>query len=797
MLERTNHQIHLTQLLERLGSQDFCVKNIVETLITRSFDAHSGFINCFESASPQDFEVFSDSNSRSVNKAESLSWPLFEGHLSASSYLPIRAFRGAPSRLWGPVDKLRIFRSSGTNSGPEGRSWSCFSQDGLRFYKASSITSFLGVLESRVLPFSGDFLNMEFLSLIPPVENWPDSSLAQMIEWFSEIWPTTYAVEPDPKSFQKLMHQFSGLGKPLCIFGTAFHFVNLLDACRAAGTKPVSLPAGSIIIETGGTKGKSRKIERQDLYGLLSDSFKVSQAAIISEYGMCELASQAWDYVDARTPEPATLESRRFKFPWWVKLAVMTHPSQYSSSGSGTLTIQDFARTDLMSPQQVFPIQTEDLAEVSTLGSFRLRGRIPNAPLKGCSMLAEDALVKTTPSLTETTHASEKGPILDPKNEDLMDHARKSYALFDTLHGDEELKKRLTLELSSDWLAKQALDNLIASRPANIEGMINAARHASGHQKIPKRWLIVAPASHSIAAIHPILIGLTLGLDLRVRVPTIANIPSNQTCLHRLLELASDAGFDLVTLDSSWRLGANDLLDGEHILMFGDDDTCAWMQSFAPNRVRSFSNATSVTVTHSSTLDRKTACQRIIKDQLALRQRGCLSSRMIFVVGGDETTINNNLMHALPEEFTKSPTTPGELAARSAECVRLAQLGFQVNTQSHAMTQEAVPSTLIASKKTRLKDLEKEARAALSRLDLVIPVLILPESISEFDIISNLPKSLAIKAVSISDNTYAAFEDSQKSHFLPKDLQPTRHGNLDVPMFDGSHLGAPFFAELM
>ncbi len=793
MLDRQNNQNHFKSLLEHLMHRKNSAKELVEILLTRKKSPQSDYTNCFQQALPQDFAVFSPHESQGVHKAEKLAWPLFGGHLNQAVYLPIRAFRGDASRLWGAVDKLRIFRSSGTNSGPEGRSWACFSAEGLRFYKAASLTGFLGVLESRVLPFSGDFLNMSIVSLVPPVEKWPDSSLAQMVSWFSDIWPTEYADDVSPTSLLQVIDKVAALARPVCIVGTAFHFVNFLDEWLVAGLPPFKLPAGSILVETGGTKGKSRSIERSELYGLMTRAFGINESAIVGEYGMCELASQAWDFVEGNEPHTA-LSQRRFRFPWWVKVAVMAHPTRCSPSGKGALLVQDFARIDLSSHKEILPIQTEDLAELDKDNFFELKGRVQNAPLKGCSMRVEES-IPAVESKLQTTASSNQGPQLTLVDKDLTINAQRASRWFEHLCTDHVARERLTTELQSEWLANAALENLAAGKPENIAAFVEAAKKSVCHQGITQRWLFIAPASHSIAMIHPLAAALTLGLHLRVRVPTIANIPGSQTFLSRALELANEHEFQITTLGKTWRLGPDDLLDGEHILIFGDDETCHWTQSFASGRVRSFGHATSLTLAQSKDFENPSACARILRDQLALRQRGCLSSRMILVVGGDADTLRHKVEMALPKEFKTNALLPAELAARSMEIVRLEQLGFTTNAGKTGSNMD-VPPVIIASKALELKTLSDSLFAALSRLDLVVPMLILPETTDEIEVIKKLPKPLAVRAISCSEQILAAFADSQKTDVLPKNLRFTPYGSLDAPAFDGCHLGRPFFSGL-
>lgn len=791
MLDRKNNHSHFAALINRLRQTNLDVIDLVEFLSTRKKIADFEPINCFRKPDPEDFHGFSKSLPTAVNNAEKLCWQLIDGQNMGHQYMPIRAFRASPASLWGSVDKLRIFRSSGTTSGPDGRSWSGFSEEGRRFYKASCLTSFFGVLETRLLPFTGDFLNMSLISLIPPVEKWPDSSLAQMIAWFGEVWPLAYAAEDSPHVFQALTKQMSPSANPLCIAGTAFHFVNFLDAWSRLGLPKFSLPPGSFLIETGGTKGKSRAIERSELYALMSDAFNLNESFIVSEYGMCELASQAWDFAD--TSGSSENVKRSFKFPWWVKTAVMTHPSRSSPVGEGALLIQDFARVDLYSSNVSLPIQTEDLAHLALDGSFSLRGRVPFAPLKGCSMRAEQSDTQIGPTLERLTRtrSNYEGPLSFQNQSELDASAALAHGWFRKLISDSEAKKRLAEELQSVWLAEQALSDLAAGLPDDVPDFVRAAINSKGGRDIAKRWLFISPASHSLALIHPIAAALALNLSIRVRVPKIAEILGSQTFLARALELAKAVRPDLTVLDAHWRLGHQDLLDGEQLLVFGDDDTCSTFNSFAPGRVRCFGNALSLTIARADDLNRDDVCKRIMGDQLSLRQRGCLSSRAIIVIGGSTDVACDKLTHALPHQLLDHKSTAGGNAARAMELVRLRQLGF--NNHHWSSLSLEVPSVLIAAKNLSLDAVAPDLLTALSRLDLVIPVVVIPETISEIEIITNFPKQLAVKALGLSDEFFNSPKELKYLEIFPKKLQLRRHGELDRPKFDGSHLGEPFF----
>ncbi len=793
MLNRKTKHNHFSALLKHLRQTRNDAADLVEILVSRNRSPDFEAISCFETAEPHDFKALSKLLTSPVQKAESLAWPLVDSRMNAPSYLPIRTFRGDPSRLWLPVDKLRIFLSSGTNSGPEGRSRSAFTPEGLRFYKAASIAGFLGVLETLVLPFSDNFLNMSILSLVPDVEKWPDSSLAQMISWFGEVWPLNYADHLNLKNVLNCIEDASKTKQPICIVGTAFHYVHFLDEWQRAGKPKLLLPKGSILIETGGTKGKSRDISRGELYKLMGDAFAVETSSIVSEYGMCELASQAWDFVVR--PSDSSLDRRRFKFPWWVTVAVMTEPSRAEQTGTGALLVHDHARIDLLSRNGVIPIQTEDLVNVEQSGLFSLEGRVPNAPLKGCSMLADSASNAANLESAEyaQTKSAKLGPALRLNSNVILPKAPSVRRWFLDLCKDLDAQQRLINELQSTHLAKEALTDLLSGIPNGDRELVASALRSVSALTTPQRWLLIAPSSHSLALIQPIMAGLLLGLDMRVRVPTIAGIQGRDTFLFRAAQLAAERGFQINTLSTEWRLGPSDLLDGEHVLIFGDDDTCGKFKNFAPGRVNAFGHITSLTVVNGREFNNPMTCQQVLRDQLALRQRGCLSSRAIIVIGGRSDEISEQLHSALPETISDGAETHGEAAARAMEFVRLMQSGFHVKAWEKSRPR-GQPRVLIGVTESSLQNLGARLFAGLSRLEMVIPVVILPETTPESELIGKLPKSMAVKALSVSENVMKEFEECQKSEKSFDKMGLARHGSLDSPAFDGTHLGRPFFA---
>ncbi len=766
-------------LIAKISGTDPELSRLVETLLRTSVDLGINQKNIFAAPVAQDFNLLNGILSSSVEIPQSLVWQLKETCFSKTSVLPIRAFRGELAQVWGAVDKLRIFLSSGTTSGPEGRSRSGFSPKGALLYRAASIATFYGVLETLAGRFSDDILNTRILSLIPTVDEWTDSSLAQMLAWFSEVWDVRYMDSENPHKLQETIRLMGAAhpGQPLIVFGTAFHFVNLLEA-----QETFPLPPQSIVIETGGTKGKSRSVTRSELYDLICDGFKINAEQIVSEYGMCELASQAWDVVPLG--KSANLCDRKFHFPWWVQTGVMANSSEAICPGSGCLTIYDPLRVDLSE----VAIQAEDLARVHEDGSFELLGRVPRAPLKGCSLKAEGHPARKLSSelSAPATKSSSIGSKVTIDRTIYGSTALKTRRWFLELLSDQTASARLENEFGSEIIAREAISSMNSGLPLDADGFIQAAINACDGKSLAEKWLFIPPASHSIAAIQPLAAALTLGLKVRVRLPSIQGLTPEKTFLARAIELAASAGFSVQGLPHTWRLGLNDLDDGEHALVFGDDETLLFFEQFAPRRISGFGNAVCVSASTALEFKEPQHVKNVLNDLLNLKQRGCLSSRTLIVFGGNPQTIVTGLNAFIPKVFTASAPTIGERCARSMEFIRLSQAGFILGPEESAVT--------IAAKNSSLPAFANDFAAALSRLDLVVSVICLPED-TDIKTLINLMKSLVpLRAIATSDDLLERLVKHKMTEKYPNQFSVVRSGTLGAPRFDGTHLGRQYFA---
>ena len=127
----------------------------------------------------------------------------------------------------------------------------------------------------------------------------------------------------------------------------------------------------TIVMETGGMKGRRKELTRAEMHEILQQNLGVS--SIHSEYGMTELLSQAYSKGDGR-----------YICPPWMKVLVRDEedPLMVKNSGSGVLNVIDLANLYSCSF-----LATDDVGIVYEDGSFEVWGRLDNSDIRGCSLL--------------------------------------------------------------------------------------------------------------------------------------------------------------------------------------------------------------------------------------------------------------------------------------------------------------------------------------------------------------------------------------------------------------------------
>ena len=267
--------------------------------------------------------------------------------------LPIAFFKEM-NVISGEFKPEKVFESSGTT----GSKTSKHLVKNVELYERS--------FEATFKLFYGDINEWCVLALLPSYLERKSSSLVYMAE--KMIIKTGH-----PKSgfylynFEELnntIKQLEAQGQKTLLLGVTFALLDFSEKF------PQQL-LNTIVMETGGMKGRGNELTKKELHSILKDRFGVDK--IHAEYGMTELMSQAYSNGDGK-----------YICPPWMKVMVRSEddPLLISFTGTGILQIIDLANKDSCSF-----IATDDIGIVFEDGSFEVLGRLDNADLRGCSLL--------------------------------------------------------------------------------------------------------------------------------------------------------------------------------------------------------------------------------------------------------------------------------------------------------------------------------------------------------------------------------------------------------------------------
>jgi hypothetical protein len=295
--------------------------------------------------------------------------------------VPISAFKDATLSCLPPAECERVFRTSGTTRGnvhgsnhhPTIAVWDC----------------------SMRRNFAHRFMQggapIPMVILFPDEQRMPNSSLARYLSLAAREFGTggsAHYVGPDGLDVAGVcsaLDRAVSADEPVALLGASYSFVHLLDALGTRGRHFV-LPEGSRILDTGGYKGKSRKLELQAFYDALRRGFGVPAARCINMYGMTELSSQFYDTGNATLPSVKS-------GPHWIRTSVRDPlTGREVRPGERGLLVH----CDLANFNSATTILTEDVG-VAVEGGFLLLGRAEGAEVKGCSLAVQEFLEAVAP----------------------------------------------------------------------------------------------------------------------------------------------------------------------------------------------------------------------------------------------------------------------------------------------------------------------------------------------------------------------------------------------------------------
>lgn len=267
-------------------------------------------------------------------------------HWTQIPAVPTDAFKRLTLTCFPPEEAVAEFHTSGTTQAQTGRH--LFRT--LALYDAGCVPQF----RAHLFP---DGRQMPIWSLVPDS---PRSSLAHMCRAVGA----------------QFVERLQPSDQPVCILGTAFHFLKLFDE----GLQ-LRLPPQSRAMETGGFKGRTREVTKTELYEMFEEHLGIPPTHVVNEYGMTELSTQFYDET-MRVGHRSDIKHA----PPWARVRVMDPQTdaEAPSGQPGLLRIYDLANL-----WSVMCIQTEDLGVWQNDG-FVLLGRAPTAAPRGCSLSVEE-----------------------------------------------------------------------------------------------------------------------------------------------------------------------------------------------------------------------------------------------------------------------------------------------------------------------------------------------------------------------------------------------------------------------
>jgi hypothetical protein len=225
------------------------------------------------------------------------------------------------------------------------------------------------------------------LSLVPGRDVAPDSSLGFMIDHVLRRWGGPASVAAFSARGLEPVKARSWLGarqreRTAClILGTSFALADLLAALARLDLR-FRLPAGSVVFDTGGFKGRATEVSPERLLEEIASQLGVPPPRVVREYGMTELTGQG--YTGALHGGDRDL----FLTPPWMRARVLD-PETLDEAAPGETGV--LAIFDLANAGSAAHLLTQDLA-IAEGASFRLTGRATGADLRGCSLAAEELI---------------------------------------------------------------------------------------------------------------------------------------------------------------------------------------------------------------------------------------------------------------------------------------------------------------------------------------------------------------------------------------------------------------------
>jgi len=322
----------------------------------------------------KNFNIFKDHNSSDFEKLaleifrfqakNNLIYKSFLNHLQTDikgtkkineiPFLPIQFFKS--HKIVSSKEEIQhIFLSSGTTENLQSKHY----VTDLVIYEKS--------FEKGFKHFYGNVEDFTVLALLPSYLERNGSSLIYMVNDLIKKSgkPKSGFYLDNLNELHKNLLELDKNNEKVLLIGVSFALLDLVE-------KHQFKLKNTIIMETGGMKGRRKELIREELHQILKDGFGVKK--IHSEYGMTELLSQAYSKGNGI-----------FECPPWMKILVRDTEEALSilpEGKSGGINVIDLANINSCSF-----IATQDLGKINKNGTFEVLGRFDDSDIRGCNLL--------------------------------------------------------------------------------------------------------------------------------------------------------------------------------------------------------------------------------------------------------------------------------------------------------------------------------------------------------------------------------------------------------------------------
>ena len=266
-------------------------------------------------------------------------------------FLPIELFK-THDIYCGDHAPEKIFTSSNTGSTVASRHM----MSDLKVYEQAFFSSFE--------QFYGDVKGWSIYGLLPNYLQREGSSLVYMVDrMIARSGSGGFYLD----EYEKMLADMAADPKPKILLGVSYALWDLAEQYAPKLTN-------TIVMETGGMKGKREELPKSDFHKILTQAFGVEK--IHSEYGMAELTSQGYSAGDGI-----------FRAPAWMRVIIrdVNNPLQtLPAPARGAVNI-----IDLMNLSSCAFIATQDVGRTFADGSFAIDGRLSGADIRGCNLLVQ------------------------------------------------------------------------------------------------------------------------------------------------------------------------------------------------------------------------------------------------------------------------------------------------------------------------------------------------------------------------------------------------------------------------